>query len=307
MANRAHLDGGWTPSRAIVGGILTGLANLVPGVSGGTMLLAAGVYPQCIEALARVSTLRPDRRAVALLAFVAVAAGAVILFAAGWVRDLVEGHRWAAYSLFLGATLGGAPLLWRMIGHPTGRTLAGSLAGFAVMVAASGAPADGTAADGSSPVVLFAVGMAAFAATLLPGLSGGYLLVVSGQYIRILGAVDSVKDAMLGTAGAAWGQLVEAMTVLVPFAAGMLAALAAMSSLIRYLLERQRSLMLGFLLGLLLGAVIGIWPFPAQSPGSRLGIPGAAQLAGSVALTVAGFLATFALSRFEGRKPARDR
>ncbi|MCY4535812.1 MAG: DUF368 domain-containing protein, partial [Bryobacterales bacterium] len=93
-----------------------GLANLVPGVSGGTMLLATGIYPQCIEAIAKLTTLRPDRSAMALISAVAVAAGAVVLLVAGTMRDLVLMHRWMTYSVFLGATLGGVPILWKLIG-----------------------------------------------------------------------------------------------------------------------------------------------------------------------------------------------
>ena len=54
--------------RGLIGGMLMGLANLVPGISGGTMLLAAGVYPTFISAIADVTTLRIDRRSLIVLA-----------------------------------------------------------------------------------------------------------------------------------------------------------------------------------------------------------------------------------------------
>ena len=291
--------------RAVLGGVLAGLANLVPGLSGGTMLLAAGIYPEAIAAIARVSTLRPDRASVSLLVTLALSAGAVILMAAGWVRDQVATHRWVAYSIFLGATLGGAPLLWRMIGARSRRTWTGATAGILLMLLVALAPAERGAGGGDSAPALFVVGLAAFAATLLPGLSGGYVLVVSGQYLKVLGAVDNVKDAFLSSGGIAWAELIDAAVVLVPFAAGMLAALIGMSSLIRYLLKSQESFMLGFLLGLLLGAVPGLWPFAGQAAG--FGVPDWSKGAGSVALVTAGFLATFAISRFESRRAPESR
>src|SRR5210317_997276 len=101
-------------ARGAFGGVLMGLANLVPGISGGTMLLAAGVYPEFIGAIAEVTTLHFRRRSLLVL-------GAVVLFAmlgiglfAGPVKDLVVQHRWAMYSLFIGLTLGGVPVVWRL-------------------------------------------------------------------------------------------------------------------------------------------------------------------------------------------------
>ena len=62
--------------RGAIGGTLMGLANLVPGISGGTMLLAAGVYPAFINAIAEVTTLRFRPRSLLLLASVMFAVGA---------------------------------------------------------------------------------------------------------------------------------------------------------------------------------------------------------------------------------------
>ncbi|MDH3583903.1 MAG: DUF368 domain-containing protein, partial [Phycisphaerae bacterium] len=93
--------------RAAAGGSLMGAANLVPGISGGTMLLASGVYPAFIQAVAEVSTFRFRRRSLVLLGTVALAAAVVIILLAGTLRDLVIDHRWVMYSLFIGLTLGG--------------------------------------------------------------------------------------------------------------------------------------------------------------------------------------------------------
>ena len=141
--------------QGLVGGSLMGLANLVPGVSGGTMLLAAGVYADCIDAVARITTLRLDRHAFALLAAVAGAGALVILLLAGTVKGLVLEHRWAMYSLFLGSTLGGVPVLWRLIGKPDTRVWLGATAGIAAMMLTTLAPDSAIAADGSPAPALF--------------------------------------------------------------------------------------------------------------------------------------------------------
>ena len=268
-----------------------GLANLVPGVSGGTMLLATGIYPQSIDAIAKLATLRPDRAAVALVAAVAAAAAAMVLLVAGTMRDLVLMHRWMTYSVFLGATLGGVPLLWKLIGQPTIRTWIGVAAGLAGMSATLFVPAGSASGTGSSPVALFLAGLAAFAAMLLPGLSGSYLLLLSGQYVPVLDAVDGLKLALSAGSDLHWQVLAAPAKVLAPFAAGTLAALVGMSSLLRLLLDRQRALMLGFLLGLLVGAVLGLWPFKSDT--SAFDPPTLMQAVGATALAALGCALTY--------------
>ena len=143
--------------RAVVGGVLMGLANLVPGVSGGTMLLAVGIYAECIDAVAKFTTFRFDRDSLFLLSTVAGAAALIILLLAGTVRDLVIDYRWAMYSLFLGATLGGIPVLWRLIGKPDTRVWIGSLAGIAAMGITAALPmSEWQAGSPSVPLLVFA-------------------------------------------------------------------------------------------------------------------------------------------------------
>ena len=278
-----------------------GLANLVPGVSGGTMLLAAGVYPQCVEALAKLTTLKPDRQSVGLLLTVTGSAALVILLLAGIVKSLVVEHRWVMYSLFLGSTLGGIPVLWRLIAKPDARTWVGSGLGLATMVATSLAPVSSVPAAEAPGVLLFLTGFGAFAAMMLPGLSGGYLLVLSGQYVTILGAIEDTKDSLLAPDGPQWATLTDPLAILAPFAVGCLAAVVGVSSLIRMLLVRQRAVTLGFLLGLLVGAVLGLWPFEGDAGGFR--IPGLSQAAAAIGLVTGGFLLTSAIGRF-GRDEA---
>ena len=123
--------------RGAIGGVLMGLANLVPGISGGTMLLAAGVYPAFISSIAEVTTLKLRPRPLILLATVAGAAALAILLLAGLMRSLVIEQRWVMYSLFVGLTLGGLPLVWRLARPATLPLWAAAAAAFAVMVVMS--------------------------------------------------------------------------------------------------------------------------------------------------------------------------
>ena len=99
MTNRQthNIEDVTTPTlvaRSIFGGVLMGLANLVPGISGGTMLLAAGIYPKFIDAIAEITRFRFRFRSLLLLGCIAGAAGLGILLLAGVLKDLVVDFRW---------------------------------------------------------------------------------------------------------------------------------------------------------------------------------------------------------------------
>lgn len=264
--------------RAALGGALMGLANLVPGISGGTMLLAAGIYSEFIEAVAAITRLRLQRAAL-LLVLVVVSAGALaIALFAGPVKDLVVEQRWLAYSAFVGLTLGGIPALWRLAQPITRGVWGGIAAGFVAMTLLGLAQQSGASAvglTGSGMPALVIAGGAGAASMILPGISGGYLLLILGQYVPILSAIERAVTALRAMDLAA---LVEPVAyVIVPVGIGLVLGVALMSNLLRYFLHAHRAATLGLLLGLLAGVVVGLWPFQegvAPTPGTYLkGVP----------------------------------
>lgn len=252
--------------RGAFGGVLMGLANLVPGISGGTMLLAAGIYPRFIAAIAEITTFRPRPVSLAVLGSVGAAAGLAIVLFAGTVKTLVIDHRWIMYSLFIGLTLGGLPIVWRLARPARPALWFGALAGFAGMAALALAQAHGAEANEGSGgfAALFVAGLAGASAMILPGVSGGYLLLVLGQYVPILAAVDQFKQAL--EQGDPRLALDPALHVLLPVGLGVIAGVVAVSHLLRWLLSRFGKATLGFLIGLLAGAVVGLWPFQRTVP-----------------------------------------
>ena len=247
--------------RGAIGGVLMGLANLVPGISGGTMLLAAGVYPGFIRSIAELTTFRFRLRSLVLLAAVAGSAAVAILLLAGSMRSLVIEQRWLMYSLFIGLTLGGVPLVWRLARPATPGVFAGAVGAFALMgLMQLGSLGGNGSAEASTPF-LFLSGLAGASAMILPGVSGGYLLLLLGQYEVILAAIDTLKQGLLG--GPDLALALQSMDVVVPVGLGVVAGVVGVSNLLRWLLSRFEKPTLGALLGLLLGAVVGLWPFQA--------------------------------------------
>ncbi len=252
-------------ARSGLGGVLMGLANLVPGISGGTMLLAAGVYPRFIGAIGELSTFKFRRPSVVVLGTVIAAALSSIVLFAGPVKQLVVEQRWIMYSLFIGLTLGGVPVIWRLIranAQRPGVTLwLAVLAGFVGMAALAvlQASGSGNTSHNDGFVFLLLAGIAGAAAMILPGVSGGYLLLVLGAYVPILAGIDTFKDAL--TAGDLSSAFDVGWRVILPVGVGVVVGVVAVSNLLRWLLQRFERPTLGVLLGLLLGAVVGLWPF----------------------------------------------
>lgn len=312
-----------------------GLANLVPGISGGTMLLATGVYPAFISGIAEMTTLRFRAQSVVLLGSIAVTAALAILLLAGSVKTLVESHRWAMYSLFIGLTLGGIPLVWRMARPASLGMGLGALGAFGVMLALAVARTPGAGDEPSSALLVFVSGVAASSAMILPGVSGGYLLLLLGQYESILGTIDQLKRGLLGGAGCGGAfapdiaVILDAMNLLLPLGIGVVVGVVGVSNLLRWLLARYGKPTLGALLGLLLGAVVGLWPFQEAHPPEpgqivrgqatpieslaeleprhwpvRVFRPDAAQSATSLGLVVLGLIATTSVGRLGRETPA---
>ncbi len=251
--------------KGLLGGTLMGLANLVPGISGGTMLLAAGVYPAFIDSIAQVTTLRLARRPLVVLAVIGGAAVASIGLLAGPTRALVISQRPLMYSFFIGLTLGGLPLVWRLARPATRSVWLGAAGAFALMVWMALGPDSGGSGGRSVPLLVLS-GLAGASAMILPGISGGYLLLLLGQYEEILGAIDDLKRGLIGGSGLDVALILEAAQVVVPVGVGIVVGVVAVSNALKWLLARYEKATLGVLLGLLLGAVIGLYPFQEPVP-----------------------------------------
>lgn len=305
--------------RAAIAGVLMGIANLIPGVSGGTMILAMGVYEEFIDSVAEITSLRFRWRRIVFLAIVGGGAVASIVLLAGVILYLLFHHLAAMYALFIGLTLGGAPLLARSLRPVRADAVVATLAGLVLMVGIVLLKSGGKLPYNMG--MDFVDGVVGATTMVLPGISGSYMLLVMGQYERVVGAVSDMN-----------------LRIIVPVGVGAVLGIIGLSNLLKILLHRFHRPTVGVLLGILLGSVLGLWPFgqepsekalERQSPAAlrafaqRWQIPGVSQIADAqlatyidanwksrartkpsareiaavIALIAAGFAATYALSR----------
>jgi len=230
-----------------------GLANLVPGISGGTMILAIGLYDRFIEAVADVSRLRIRRSSIVFLGAIAMGLAAAVLLGSGVAVRLVSEHRWAMYALFVGMTLGGAPELLkqaRPFASPVWIALVGGFGFMAWFAFQSGE----TVLEPTLPI-LVAVGAAGAASMILPGISGSYVLLILGMYDTVIGAlsISEVRAAPM-----------DSLMIIAPVVVGAGLGIALLSNVLKGLLAKFPRSSHGALLGLLLGSVLGLYPFQAS-------------------------------------------
>jgi putative membrane protein len=281
-------------------GYLIGLANIVPGVSGGTMALALGVYPRFIAALkalnldllraaVRALSLRAQERQAlaaalrqadaAFLLWLGLGAGAAIFSLSSLLTDLLRERLEPTYAFFFGLILASTIFPWKMLrrrGAPqilacltatvltVGLTMAGDgevarekAQRKAEIKQADATLPDAAAADaktggaislrlpqGREAILLFAGGALAIAAMIMPGISGSFMLLLTGLYFDVLGAVTRRE-----------------LFALAVFAAGGGLGGLALARLLSRLLAKFRDTTLSFMLGLILGSLWGLWPF----------------------------------------------
>ncbi len=235
--------------RTAAAGVLMGIANLIPGVSGGTMILAMGVYQEFIDSVADVTALRFSLRRLVFLGIVGGCAVGAIVLLAGVILYLLFHYSSAMYALFIGLTLGGAPLLARSLRPLRADVVVATLAGLALMLGIVLLKSSGSLPHNMG--MDFVNGLVGATTMVLPGISGSYMLLVMDQYERVVGAVSDLN-----------------LRIIVPVGIGAVLGIVGLSNLLKYLLRRHHRVTVGVLLGILLGSVLGLWPF-GRTPSER--------------------------------------
>ncbi|AEF55630.1 DUF368 domain-containing protein [Marinomonas posidonica] len=244
-------------------GVLMGAADVVPGVSGGTVAFIVGVYDRLIAALSGVNKdsiqmlFKGDVKALwrhfdggFLLALGAGVVTSIFLIA-GLITHLLAVYPTYLWSFFFGLILASAVFLLKQVNHFSVRhgvvLIVGIIAGASLSLLVP------TSMSTSSPMV-FVAGMIAICAMILPGISGSFLLLIMGMYSFVLNAVKSFD-----------------LTVIIIFAAGALVGLLSFSKLLNYLLNKAHAMTLSFLTGIMLGALVKVWPWKETLSWEQIG------------------------------------
>ncbi|MDO5629245.1 MAG: DUF368 domain-containing protein [Mobilicoccus sp.] len=255
----------------VVRGFVMGAADIVPGVSGGTVAFALGIYHMLIAALDRcvdvvTAVLRFDGKGI-VTALKAVpwvwiiSLGVGILTAVFVLADVLEralhSQPLAMAGLFMGLILGACVLCWRQLRSPNKRDIA-MLVLFAIgFFLFLGIAPTGGGASATPPLWgFFLAGSIAICAMLLPGISGSFLLVLMGMYPHVLSAV-SQRD----------------FVVLAVFALGCAVGISLAARGLKWLLIHHHDLVVAAMIGIMVGSLRILWPWPGGLDSTTLSLP----------------------------------
>lgn len=284
-------------------GFCMGAADVVPGVSGGTMAFILGIYEELIAAIRSIDgaflrLLLRGRIREALhrvsWPFLAAVGGGILCAVFSLARVLswlLQNEPVLIWSFFFGLIVASVFTVSRRIKIWRPRIPVGILAGAAGTYALVGLVPVSTP---DAPWFLFLSGAVAICAMILPGISGAFILVLLGKYLYILEAVNQRDVFTLALVGS-----------------GAVVGLLSVSRLLGWLFRKYHDATIAFLAGLMLGSLRKVWPWKAFSgpvaggdEGSPAAIPAnviprewTLETAAALALAGAGFLLVLWISR----------
>jgi putative membrane protein len=276
----------------ILRGFLMGSADVVPGVSGGTVALILGIYERLVASIHAGSAalglgLRgrwaDARRRLGdvewpLLLPLLAGIGIAVLSLASLIDRLLEEQPQNTAAAFFGLVLGSIVIAWRLVRRwdsvRIGTGTAVAIVAF-VVLGLRGEPV-----VEPSLVLFVGAGMIAIVAMILPGISGSFILLMLGMYQVVLDAVNDRDLAVVGV-----------------FLVGAVVGLALFSTVLNHLLRTHHDTVMAALIGLMLGSLRVLWPWPDGADTAALSapvdplMPSLLALAGLAVVLVIGWMA----------------
>jgi putative membrane protein len=245
-----------------------GGADIIPGVSGGTVALILGIYERLVTAISRFD-LRFIRHLgrrewgagaahvdLRFLAALGLGIGTGVVGLASLMNHLLSEHPEPTLAVFFGLILASSFVLARSLERWKAASVLLGLAGggfaFWLVVQPFMAGTD-------SYAYLFLCGTVAICAMILPGISGTFILLILGEYDYVTGVIRGLKSGEVTP---------ENVLSLAVFGVGCAVGLLAFSKFLRWLLARYHRQTMALLCGFMIGSLRRIWPFKAESPGA---------------------------------------
>lgn len=227
-------------------GVMIGIANIIPGVSGGTMAVSLGIYDKLI---ASVSNLLKDWRAsVKTLLPLVLGCGVGIVGFTYVIEYLLSRHTFITCMAFAGLILGGVPVLAASLKKELRQSSASigisgvlaflvlfSVAVFLPMLNAKEEYLRTFDVNAQTMACLFLVGIVASATMVIPGVSGSLVMMVLGYYY---GIIDTIKNFLDSLKALDMPGLLHGFALLFPFGIGVLLGIFLIAKLITFLFER---------------------------------------------------------------------
>jgi len=234
-------------------GLAMGAANVIPGVSGGTIALITGIYERLINAIKACDVtafkllLAKDFAGIAkhidarFLAAIGLGVVVSIVTLAKLFEYLLRSHEQFTMAFFFGLILLSLYYVAKQIISWSPSVMASLIVGSAIAI---GIALLAPASENSSFIYVFLCGVIAISSMILPGLSGSFVLIIMGNYALVLGAITSLS-----------------FNILVPLALGCGVGLILFSHIIAWIFKHYKNQTLALMTGFVLGSLVVIWPW----------------------------------------------
>ncbi len=280
-------------------GMAMGAADVVPGVSGGTIAFIVGIYDELINSIKSINAhslkllftgkIVSFWKAIngSFLFSILLGIGISVFSLAKLITWLLEAHPIMVWAFFFGLVLASTWFVSKDIKEWNVKTITSFIVGAAVAYYITVAtPAE----TPTNLLFIFLCGAIAICAMILPGISGSFILVLLGKYFYIM---DAVKELKIGT--------------LLVFAAGALIGITSFSRVLSFALARFRNSTLALLTGFMLGSLNKVWPWKEKimmDGGFELekNIMPNAFLAEAIVLAIIGFFLVYFLEKLSQKK-----
>ena len=244
----------------ILKGMVIGIANIVPGVSGGTMMVAMGIYDKLIHCITHLFS--ELKKSILFLIPIVIGMGIAVVATSFGLEYLFAKIPIQTNLLFIGLIVGGLPAMWKNVkgskinvGHMIAALV---FFGIVVTMAILG-ETEGNAADLSFNVVnvlkLFGVGVIAAATMVIPGVSGSMMLLLLGYYNPVLSAITDFISALVALD---MNGIMQGVGVLAPFGLGVVIGIFAIAKLIEIIFAKFPLYAYWAIIGLIVASPIAI-------------------------------------------------
>ncbi len=244
----------------VLKGIIIGIANVIPGVSGGTMMVTMGIYEDIIGSINNL--FKDFKKSVLTLIPYILGMGIGIVGFAKAIEFLFAKAPIPTALLFIGLIFGGIPMIWKRIKKEKIDWLSVLLflAFFALVIGLQilgnkqGDAAKSLDFSLVHVIIGTSLGVLASATMIIPGVSGSMVMMIIGYYNTIIGAINDLIDALVKFD---WAGILAGVGILLPFGIGVLIGMFLVAKLIHWLLEKHESKTYCAILGLIVAA-----PYP---------------------------------------------
>lgn len=237
----------------IVKGFFMGIANIIPGVSGGTLAITMGIYEDLIGAVSHFFKNFKKN----ILFIIPIGIGALLAIALGSkiIGFSLEKYPLPTILFFVGLILGGFPMLYGKVEgtfHPKNLLIFCLTFAFiiGIMFLKTGKDVQLNHLDIVGYILLFIVGVIAAATMIIPGISGSFMLMVMGYYEPILNAINELTSLK---------NIGHNISIFIPIGLGVLVGVVGIAKIIEYLFKKYEVPTYYGIMGFVLASIIGIF------------------------------------------------